>query len=286
MAAEWCKGEKMSGFIEMLNKIRPEGAPPIDFGGNPQSAKDYLQWQINNYNSMKKAPNGGYDCQKCFNRGYFATENNGEFVLKKCECVTIREQMQNAKNSGFGDMLDRYTFENYKADAEWQKKIVFGAKHYCQQETLPWFFIGGQPGAGKSHICTATATTLLKQGKVVKYILWRDFFHKAEAYRFDYEKYSREIEKIGNVEVLVIDDFLKGIDSAKQGSMLEIAFDLINYRYNNKKATIISSEHRLSGIENLDRALHGRIIERCGSYCISIKEDDLKNYRKHGRAKE
>ena len=162
------------------------------------------------------------------------------------------------------------TFETYKVTKEWQQKLKRGAMLYTQQSDLPWLYIGGQSGAGKSHICTAAATRLLQQGKVVKYVMWRDVFRKMESYRYEEEKYNAILKELEEVEVLVIDDFLKGMDISKQGSALEIAFDVINRRYNNKRPTIISSELQLVEVERLDKALFGRIKERCRSYFYSI----------------
>ena len=88
------------------------------------------------------------------------------------------------------------------------------------------------------------------------------------------------MKELAEVEVLIIDDFLKGIDKSRQGSALKIAFELINRRYNSRKATIISSEFQLGDIEQLDKALHGRIKERCGKFSLNIKNEENRNYRK------
>ena len=58
------------------------------------------------------------------------------------------------------------------------------------------------------------------------------------------------------------------------------AFDLVNRRYNNRKATIFSSEIQLGELEVLDRALYGRIKERCGKFSLNIKNDESRNFRK------
>lgn len=141
-------------------------------------------------------------------------------------------------------------------------------------------YIGGMSGAGKSHICTAAATKILQQGKVVKYVLWRDVFHKMESYRYDEEKYNEFLKELSEVEVLILDDFLKGMDKQKLGSALEIAYDVVNRRYNNRKATIFSSEIQLGELQTLDRALYGRIKERCGKFSLNIKNDENRNFRK------
>lgn len=271
-------------FDKILNSLQIEGDKPRPtLPGDPSkwTSEQYLKWQVINYNSMVKEPKDGYNCTACKNRGYFAVINYaGDFALRPCTCNNIRTQMLNAKSSGFGDMLDKYSFESYEAAEDWQNKIKQGALLYTQQKELPWLYIGGMSGAGKSHICTAAATRILEQGKIVKYVMWRDIFHKGEAYRYDEPKYNEFIKELAEVEVLVIDDFLKGMDGNKQGSALEIAFDLINRRYNNSKATIISSELQIGDVEQLDRAIAGRIKERCGKFMLNIKNEDGRNYRK------
>lgn len=245
------------------------------------TSNEFLKWQVETYNSLEKVSASGYNCSACKNRGYFATINsNGDFALRACTCQGISAQIRNAQNSGFGEMLDKYTFEGYEVKEDWQRRVKEGALLYTQQKELPWLYVGGMSGAGKSHICTAAATRILQQGKIVKYVLWRDIFHKMESYRFDEEKYNKVLKELTDVEVLIIDDFLKGMDSQKQGSALEIAFDLVNRRYNNQKPTVFSSEYQLGELEHLDRALYGRIKERCGKFSLNIKNEDSRNYRK------
>lgn len=269
-------------FADLLNGLAPEGEKP-QVEGDPASwtNEQFMKWQVAIYNSSSREPQNGYNCIACRNRGYFAVINYaGDFALRPCTCNKIREQMLNAKSSGFGDMLEKYTFEGYEAKEDWQKYVKKGAMLYTQQKELPWMYIGGMSGAGKSHICTAAATRILQQGKVVKYVMWRDVFHKMESYRYEEEKYNELLKELSEVEVLILDDFLKGMDKQKQGSALEIAFDLVNRRYNNRKATIFSSEIQLGELEVLDRALYGRIKERCGKFSLNIKNDESRNFRK------
>lgn len=58
--------------------------------------------------------------------------------------------------------------------------------------------------------------------------------------------------------MLYIDDFLKGSNSENS---LEIAFDILNYRYNNKLTTLISSELLMNELNAIDAAITGRIYQ-------------------------
>ena len=64
---------------------------------------------------------------------------------------------------------------------------------------------------------------------------------------------------------------------------VQTCYDLLNYRYNNKKlTTIISSELSLAQIQQIDGAIAGRIRERCGTNFVTISPDPAKNWRLKG----
>ena len=78
------------------------------------------------------------------------------------------------------------------------------------------------------------------------------------------------------VDVLYIDDFFKGKISDTDKTL---AFDIINYRFNNNLVTIISSELLLNDLINIDAAIAGRIKQMAGDYIVQIAYDDERNYR-------
>jgi DNA replication protein DnaC len=61
---------------------------------------------------------------------------------------------------------------------------------------------------------------------------------------------------------------------------VNLAFQIINYRYQDKtKATIISSELSTLELMQIDEAVGSRIHERSKAYRIFIEHDPTKNYR-------
>lgn len=224
----------------------------------------------------------GYDCPKCKNRG-FTSEVRGMYVVTvECDCMVYRRNITRLKNSGLQDVVNRYTFENYKASEPWQKATKETAFRFAEN-AKGWFYIGGQIGSGKTHICTAITGSLIRQSKDTMYMPWVEVVTRLKAIKND-EEYSGVIEKYKTVEVLYIDDFLK----TRTGDMptsadLNISFELLNYRYNNPSfITIISSERQINDILNLDEAIGSRIKERCGNCVIGFDEDIDKNYRLRG----
>ncbi len=62
-----------------------------------------------------------------------------------------------AGNFDLQNLLNIYTFNRFQTDTPLQKLIKSTANKYLDDRSSSWFFIGGQSGAGKSHICTAIA---------------------------------------------------------------------------------------------------------------------------------
>lgn len=221
----------------------------------------------------------GYDCQVCKNKGYVASVVKGLMTLTPCECMPIRASVSRLKRSGLENVVKEYTFKRYKADEPWQMDILKKAVEYAKNPE-GWFYIGGQVGAGKTHICTAIAVHLLKQGLETYYMLWTDATVELKANKCDDEEYNKLMGKLKSVDVLYIDDFLK-TEQGKQPTTadINIAFELLNNRYNAKKITIVSSEKTLKEVLNIDEALGSRIKQRAGENDIAIAKDGRKNYR-------
>lgn len=234
----------------------------------------------------------GYHCNVCKNKGMIfrpaqGTNGNWTLVSRECQCMTVRRTIKRMKRSGLKNIIKDYTFDKFEAVDDWQKKIKDSAVAYSQNPD-GWFFIGGQSGAGKTHICTAICREFLLSGKSVKYMLWRDDVVKLKNAVTDYEEYSGMIRRYKEVDVLYIDDLFKtgkdkdGQKQSPTSADVNAAFEILNYRYNDPKLlTIISSECTINDILDIDEAVGGRIFERAKT-SFSIKGDKRKNYRLRG----
>lgn len=228
-------------------------------------------------------------CEDCNNRGGFIEIQMVDLGDKKvpyevyvnCKCQLSRENLRGSEKltteSGLKDLLTK-NFDNYHANTEEQKRIKSSAFENVDQEN--WFFIGGQSGAGKSHICGAIAKSLLNQRKEVKYSIWINDFKELNFLQGERKEFNYKIGRLKDVDILLIDDFFK----TKKGEDItnadvQIAYEVINYRYNENKKTIISSELTINEIMKHDEALAGRIVEMAKPYIINIAKDINKNYR-------
>lgn len=266
---------------------------------NSESPEQYEQAKADSYNALDGDLNkeDGYNCELCRNKGQISTvQYNEQFgyyfeALKPCKCTKIRNAIRRLNRSGLKNVVKKYTFENYETGEAWQQTIKERAERFCTEGCKDWFFIGGQSGAGKTHICTAIAVRAIKQGKAVCYMVWRDEAPRIKAIVNDASAYYEKVKELKETPVLYIDDLFKsGKDDAGNykpptAADINLAFEIINYRYNNPElVTIVSSERTLDELDNIDEAIAGRIAERSkpNGYCITLGRDKAKNWRMSG----
>lgn len=252
--------------------------------------REYEQFKADGLNAAEGNlhEEDGYHCRECKNKGYIVLVkeyHSGSFsqVCSPCKCVSVRNSIMRMKRSGLKDIIKDYTFEKFDATETWQKVIKKAAVEYAE-DPHGWFFLGGQSGAGKTHLCTAICREFLLSGKSVRYMLWRDDIVRIKGAVTDSEEYSKLIDEFKKVDVLYIDDLFKTGKAADQSQQrptaadISVAFEIINYRYNNPAMlTIISSELTEYELIDIDEATGGRIYER--SKAFTIGRDRSRNYR-------
>lgn len=239
--------------------------------------------RIDIYNSTEGTLNekDGYNCDKCKNKGYIAvSDDNCYMATKECECQKIRSTLKRAKRSGLGKIITNCTFDKFKTPENWQLEIKDKALAFCNDDNAKCFFIGGQVGCGKTHICTAISSHYIKAGIEVKYMLWCDESKYLKSIAND-NCYKDKIEIYKTIPVLYIDDFLKvQAGTTPSEADIKLAFEIINGRIvDNDKITIISSEKTLDEIIDYDEATMSRIYQMAGKYKLAIAKDRNKNYR-------
>ena len=224
----------------------------------------------------------GYNCDLCKNRGYTWKLNEDDMDTRvDCQCKATRATLARAKRSGLGDILKDYKFSKFIATEGWQVDLKNKAEEFCQDDSARWFFVGGQPGAGKTHLCTAIAAHYIKAGRNVKYMLWCEDAKKLKSLVNEYTEYQTAINELKSVDVLYIDDFFKTQhgEQPTKGD-INLAFEILNHRLMNpEQITIISSEKTLTDILNYDEATMSRIYQLTGRYKTNIAKDIAKKYR-------
>jgi DNA replication protein DnaC len=220
-----------------------------------------------------------YDCEECEDVGFIFIEQDGYQAAKKCKCQIDKENLKRITQSGLEDNLKRCNFENFIATEEYQKHMLNMAKEFINQSEFPFFFIGGQVGSGKTHVCTAISRHYLDKKYSVAYKTYDNVIRNLKANVND-SLYDKIMYKLQNVEVLYIDDLFKtGKTERPTDADIRHMFNLVNHRYIKKAITIFSSERNIDEIIDIDEGLGSRIKQSTGKFCLSVKNGQGRNYR-------
>jgi len=224
----------------------------------------------------------GVQCDACRNKGWIAEARGTESVLSQCACMAQRRAVAQMHRSGLQDLVARYTMDAFTTRTAWHRSMRDKADAFLASDAA-WYFAGGQVGSGKTHICTAICAQLLQRGIGVRYMLWRDESTKLKAITNEPE-YGEAIATWKTAPVLYIDDLFKAARNDARdlptGADIRLAFEIINYRYNDLRLrTIISSEWMIDELERFDEGIASRILERSRGCIAEVCRTANRNYR-------
>lgn len=273
--------------------MQPTTEQSTQTSGQEQRFKwiEYEQERAKRYNATP-GDLQGFDCQECMNRGKFlAVNDDGYSTIRFCKCIKMRKNLKRMQNSGAIELIERCTLDNFIITQEWQKEPKAKAGKYIKEQSTNWFFIGGQTGAGKTHICTAILKSYFERGSAGLYIMWRPEARKLTHASFSQaNEVGERLDKLSSIPVLYIDDLFKtdtDTSARPERREIELAFEIINTRYNRNLTTIISSEFMMPELAGISQAIAGRIVEKCSrEYVIDIAPEKGRNYRLAGLRKQ
>lgn len=229
-----------------------------------------------------------YKCAKCHDTGWVEVDPETRTVAK-CACRKAREAEDRIKNSGLAGALEEQTFATFVVKTPLQGKMRALGQQYVedlfadpQSKRRPWLYIGGNPGSGKTHICTAVCGEVLKRNVAVLYMQWVDVARQLKA-NVNAEDFEDMVAQYINAPVLYVDDLLKQKYTPTplfSEADIKIAFTILNARYLMNKPTVISSEWDLiNQLLPADEGVFSRVYERCKAHRMTIERNTANNFR-------
>ncbi len=255
------------------------GVPAMD----PDQASRMLeQSRADSYNALTGKEDGtGVHCEECRDKGFvaFVDPDSGKFTIRECRCYGTRLTVQRLQRCGVWKRARHCKLEDFKNNTPTQRAMKELTEQFSQDPEDHWLMLCGQSGAGKTHLCTAAFVQLShRRGLAGQYLLWNADGRQLKAASMDDD--AGLWGKYKQTELLYIDDLFKGRQNqGPTDADIRLAFELLDYRYNNRLITILSSEMTFDQLLSLDQAIAGRIREMCGDFLVSIAPDAAKNYR-------
>ena len=148
------------------------------------------------------------------------------------------------------------------------------------QSPQGWLVLLGENGCGKTHLAAAIANQLCQAGKSVLFIVVPDLLdHLRSAFGPESRiSYDELFEKVRKTPVLILDDF--GEQSATPWAQGKL-YQLVNYRYNARLATVITTCNTLDEIES---RISSRMMDPSISLVFNIMAPDYRGDRKANKA--
>lgn len=204
-------------------------------------------------------------CPLCKGKGYLRADvpyghpNFGRPIACECKEKERRERrrLQLQEMSNLSELRDKQ-FDNFKSNVS---RVVYEAYQIAREyaeEPEGWLVLIGRVGCGKTHLAAAIANQALANGSRVLFSTVSDLLDHLRATFMPNatEFYDHLFQEMREAELLILDDL-----GAQQSSPWanEKLFQLLNYRYNSRFPTIITTNN--TGLQGIEERIRSRIMD-------------------------
>lgn len=251
--------------------------------GTTSDNRSLAQIKVDDYNATEGNLTG-YDCPKCRNKGDIMwLREDQSFAVYDCPCKNIRRNYRKLDRAGLLESVKKQTFDTFLVLDSWQKPLKEGVMEYARSDG-GWLLLSGSSGCGKTHLCTAVCAERIGRYADMQYIRWIEESRSLKTMNFGDPGLLQRLQELKSTPFLYIDDLFKtarGADGRSNPTQadVQLAFEILDYRYNNHLSTILSTEKSITELMNIDSAIASRIIERCGQHIYNLGNHPERNYR-------
>ncbi|MGD2041209.1 MAG: ATP-binding protein [Anaerolineae bacterium] len=226
------------------------------------------------------------ECPLCGGLGYVREEvaidhpNFGKMFPCRCKLAEIEHQrMERLRSMSNLDHLARMTFDTFvpegyglAPDRAANLQFAFDMAYQFANNPKGWLILLGGYGCGKTHLAAAIANHVVERGQPVLFVVVPDLLDHLRATFAPNSpvSYDERFEEIRNAPLLILDDF--GTQSSTSWAQ-EKLFQLLNYRYNARLPTVITSNYRM---EEIDLRIRSRMVDPDLAMPLTINAPDFR----------
>lgn len=235
---------------------------------------------------MRNSSSNDRVCPICKGAGYLAKDvpvGHPDFgKLYPCQCKI--EELEAKRLLDLQDLsqlgaLSRMTFQSFKSEGvglNTQKRenllrAYERAKHFAR-ESVGWLVLKGGYGCGKTHLAAAISNYRIANGQPVLFVVVPDLLdHLRATYAPTSEvSYDERFEEVRTAPLLILDDL--GTQSSTPWAQ-EKLYQILNYRYNARLPTVITTNREL---EEIDLRLRSRLVDPDLTEIVGIIAPDFR----------
>ena len=225
-------------------------------------------------------------CPICKGMGYVRADvpvghpDFGKLVPCTCHLTELAgRRVQALRALGDLETLARMTFEAFNPnghslspDKQTNLRWAYEEARTFAEKPEGWLVLKGGFGCGKTHLAAAIANSCVERGQSVLFITVPDLLDhlRATFAPSSPARYDIRFEEVRTAPVLILDDL--GTESTTPWG-LEKLFQILNYRYNARLPTVVTTNHEL---EEIPLRLRSRLVDPDLAKIVSITALDYR----------
>ena len=200
-------------------------------------------------------------------------------------CVCKERQLEERRRSDLWRIsslapFEKKTFETFEGAVTPGVREAYEAARRYADDPQGWLVLSGGYGVGKTHLAAAIANHQLTRGAHVFFSIVPDLLDhlRATFAPSSDAPFDEMFDRVREAGLLVLDDL--GAENSTAWAT-EKLFQLINYRYNFRMPTVVTTNHRL--LAHMDERIRSRLSDLSLTRHVAIEAPDYRE-RHTGRA--